>query len=122
MSASNSFPPKLAIHKDNTLGERINFTQDYIAQRKRSNKVQKLIESAFLEISFKDERDTDIPIHWGCSENRHSYKKTQKDKKKFKHRRDADFHPYKRKKYKFRKSKTFKNPEKRYKNMRKENL
>lgn len=52
--------------KDDTLGERINFTQDYIAEKIRSDKERKLIEKAFSEVSFKDERDTEIPIQLEC--------------------------------------------------------
>lgn len=93
------------------LGERINFTQDYIAQRKKSNKEQKLIDLAFSEISFKDERGSNLPKQWGCTEENW---KRKKEKRKFKTRKDSEFYPFRRKRYKFRQSKTFKNPEKRY--------
>lgn len=104
--------------KDNNLGERINFTQDYVARKRRSDKECKLIESAFSEISFKDQRDDEIPVQWGCSEHRH--RKDKSKHKRFKNRKDADFFPYKRKKnkYKFRKSETFRSPEKRIKKLK----
>eukprot|EP00268_Persea_americana_P068539 TRINITY_DN9558_c0_g1_i1.p1 TRINITY_DN9558_c0_g1~~TRINITY_DN9558_c0_g1_i1.p1 ORF type:complete len:519 (-),score=49.72 TRINITY_DN9558_c0_g1_i1:3065-4621(-) len=104
--------------KDNTLGERINFTQDYVARKRRSDKECKLIESAFSKISLKDQRDGEIPVQWGCSEHKH--RKDKSKHKRFKNRKDADFFPYKRKKkkYKFRKSKTFGSPEKRIKKLK----
>lgn len=106
--------------KDNTLGERINFTQDYISRRRKDEKERKLLDSAFSEIPFKDERDDELPIQWGCSEHKH--RKNKSKYKKFKQIRDADFFPYKRnqkKSYNFRKSRTFKNPDKRAKKLKK---
>ena len=53
--------------KDDTLGERINFTQDYISRRRKDEKERKLLDLDFSKILFKDERDDLIPIQWGCS-------------------------------------------------------
>ena len=66
--------------KDDTLGERINFTQDYIARRRKNKKERKLIESAFSEISFKDKRDDEIPTQWGCSKHKHRKDKSKTQK------------------------------------------